>query len=81
MNADDALGLGVADGDMVRLTSARGSLELPVETDCRIQCPSGLVFVPFFDESRLINEVTLGAVDPQSFQPDYKKCAVAITAV
>ena len=81
MNADDALGLGVTDGDMVRLTSARGSVELPVETDCRIQCPSGLVFVPFFDEDRLINEVTLGAVDPQSFQPDYKKCAVAITVV
>jgi nitrate reductase NapA len=40
--------------------------------------PRGMVFVPFFDESYLINEVTLDAFCPISKQPDYKKCAVKI---
>ena len=34
--------------------------------------------MPFFDESRLINLVTLDAMDNISKQPDYKKCAVRI---
>jgi len=38
----------------------------------------GAVFVPFFDETKLINMVTLDEYDPYSKQPDYKKCAVAI---
>ena len=38
----------------------------------------GQVFVPFFDESKLINELTLDAFCPISKQPDYKKCAVRI---
>jgi nitrate reductase NapA len=40
--------------------------------------PQGMVFVPFFDESYLINEVTLDAFCPISKQPDYKKCAVKL---
>ena len=32
----------------------------------------------FFDEAKLINDLTLEAFDPFSKQPDYKKCAVRI---
>ncbi len=39
---------------------------------------AGQVFVPFFDEKYLINEVTLDAFCPISKQPDYKKCAVKL---
>ncbi len=39
---------------------------------------AGMVFVPFFDESYKINEVTLDAFCPISKQPDYKKCAVRL---
>jgi nitrate reductase NapA len=38
----------------------------------------GQVFVPFFDENALINELTLDAYCPISAQPDYKKCAVKL---
>ena len=55
-----------------------GSLELPVRTDERGQPPRGTVFVPFFDESRLVNELTLDAMDSISKEPDYKKCAVRL---
>ena len=34
--------------------------------------------MPFFDESRMINELTLDAFDPISKEPDYKKCAVRV---
>ena len=81
LNNTDAAALGVGAGDRVRLETRRGTLELPVELECRIKCPPGYVYVPFFDESRLINELTLGAIDPQSKQPDYKKCAVQVTKV
>jgi nitrate reductase NapA len=79
MSSADATALGLKSGDMVKVTSKRGEIQLPMETECWIKPPPGLVYVPFFDESRLINEVALGAVDPQSKQPDYKKCAVKVT--
>jgi nitrate reductase NapA len=46
--------------------------------DRRGRPPEGQVFVPFFDESKLINELTLDAFCPISKQPDYKKCAVKV---
>jgi len=39
------------------------------------------VFIPFFDERRLVNEVTLDAMDNISKEPDYKKCAVRLERV
>ena len=46
-----------------------------------VQAPRGLIFVPWFDASVLINKVTLDATDPISKQTDFKKCAVRIEAV
>jgi nitrate reductase NapA len=42
--------------------------------------PPGVVFVPFFDASQLINKVTLDATDPISKQTDFKKCAVKVVS-
>jgi nitrate reductase NapA len=78
MNRADAQALGVNPGDGVRLVSRRGQIELPVHVDGRGKPPVGSVFVPFFDETRLINELTLDAMDNISKQPDYKKCAVRV---
>jgi nitrate reductase NapA len=36
------------------------------------------VFVPFFDENMLINDITLDSFCPISKEPDYKKCAVKV---
>ncbi len=77
----DAEELGIRDGDAVRLVTRRGSLVLPARIDFRAQPPRGQVFVPFFDESRLINELTLDGYCPISAQPDYKKCAVRLERV
>jgi nitrate reductase (cytochrome) len=79
MNPADASRLGIHRGDMVRIESRRGKIDLPVWINGRGKPPIGQVFVPFFDETKLINEVTLEAHDPFSRQPDYKKCAVKVS--
>ncbi len=78
LHREDAEALGVSSGDWVVISSRRGTLELPAWIDGRGQPPRGSVFVPFFDERLLINQVTLEAYDPFSKQPDYKKCAVRV---
>jgi len=79
LNRDDAAELSVDNGEVVRLTTRRGTLDLPVWIDGRGAPPRGSVFVPFFDERLLINFLTLDAHDPFSKQPDYKKCAVKVS--
>jgi len=81
MHPEDAKKLGARRGDMIEISSRRGSIRSRVETRGRNKPPQGLVFVPFFDASQMINKVTLDATDPISFQTDYKKCAVKITKV
>ena len=64
----------------MRITSRRGEIRSRVETQGRNKMPPGVVFVPFFDASQLINKVTLDATDPISKQTDFKKCAVKVVA-
>ena len=78
MHPDDAEEKKLRRGDTVKITSRRGSIETRVETRGRNKPPRGLVFVPWFDASQLINKVTLDATDPISKQTDFKKCAVKI---
>ena len=79
LNPADARALGLANGDMAVLETRRGRLELPVWLEGRGQPPRGSVFVPFFDQNFLINQITLGDYCPISKEPDYKKCAVRVT--
>ena len=72
---------GVRRGSEVEISSRRGSMRTRVETRDRNKPPRGLVFVPWFDASQLINKVTLDATDPISKQTDFKKCAVKIIPV
>lgn len=81
MHPDDANMLGFRRGTEVLVQSRRGSMRSRIETRGRNKPPQGMVFVPWFDASQLINKVTLDATDPISKQTDFKKCAVKITAV
>jgi nitrate reductase NapA len=81
MNRADAEREGLKKGDRVNVVSRRGTLELPVEVDGRGRPPRGTLFVPFFDESYLVNVLTLDAMDNISKQPDFKKCAVRLQRV
>ena len=81
MHPDDAQKRGLRRGQEVRIVSRRGEIRSRVETRGRNKVPPGLIFVPFFDASQLINKVTLDATDPISKQTDFKKCAVKVIGV
>ncbi len=80
MHPEDAAKLKLRRGSEVRVISRRGEMRSRVETRGRNKPPQGLVFVPWFDATQLINKVTLDATDPISRQTDFKKCAVRIVA-
>ena len=75
MHPDDARMLGVRRGVEIELESRRGRMRTRVETRGRNKPPRGMVFVPWFDASQLINKATLDQTDPISKQTDFKKCA------
>lgn len=81
MNGDDARRLGINQGGQVKIQSRRGEIISRVDIRGRNRMPHGVIFVPWFDASQLINKVTLDATDPISKQTDFKKCAVKILPV
>jgi nitrate reductase NapA len=81
MHPDDAEAIGARRGVEVKVISRRGEMRSRVETRGRCRPPRGVIFVPWFDASQLINKVTLDATDPISKQTDYKKCAVKVEPV
>ncbi|MCG8615674.1 MAG: molybdopterin-dependent oxidoreductase [Desulfobacterales bacterium] len=78
INPADAKEMGVVNDTRVKIISRRGEMVMKANINGRGNPPPGQVFVPFFDENYLINEVTLDAFCPISKQPDYKKCAVRL---
>jgi anaerobic selenocysteine-containing dehydrogenase len=90
VSAEDAGKLGISEGDMVRVTSRRGTLELPVRVG---GIRPGSVFAPFHygywdtkgpddgGRPRAANELTLTEWDPVSKQPVFKNAAVKIENV
>ncbi len=81
MHPDDAKKRGLQRGAECKVVSRRGEMVARVETRGRNKPPLGLVFVPFFDEGRLVNKLTLDATCPISKETDFKKCAVKVTKV
>lgn len=84
LHPDDALALGIREGDGVEIRSARGLAVLPAVISNRVL--PGNCFAPFhwndvYGEKLAINAVTNDAVDPISRQPEFKCCAVALRKV
>ncbi|MEN9492153.1 MAG: Periplasmic nitrate reductase, large subunit [Pseudomonadota bacterium] len=79
MHPDDATKRKLQRGMLVKVASRRGEITARIETHGRNKPPVGLIFVPFFDEGRLINKLTLDATCPISKETDFKKCAVKVS--
>ena len=82
VHPDDAAALGVMEGSHLEVASRRGRAVLPVVVTDRVR--PGTCFAPFhwndlFGEYLSINAVTNDAIDPLSFQPEFKVCAVTLT--
>ncbi|MBT3702430.1 MAG: molybdopterin-dependent oxidoreductase, partial [Alphaproteobacteria bacterium] len=78
MHPDDAEERGVKRGQAVKMSTRRGEIVSRVETRGRNKPPRGVVFIPWFDASQLVNKLTLDATCPISKETDFKKCAVKV---
>ena len=78
MHPDDAKKRGLQRGMVVKVQSRRGEMVARIETKGRNKPPVGLIFVPFFDESKLVNKLVLDATCPISKETDFKKCAARV---
>ncbi|MEG3640581.1 nitrate reductase catalytic subunit NapA [Magnetococcus sp. PR-3] len=78
MHPSDAKKRGLKRGMSAKLVSRRGEITARIETRGRNRVPEGLIYVPWFDASRLINKLTLDATCPISKETDYKKCSVKV---
>jgi sulfite reductase (NADPH) flavoprotein alpha-component len=84
LHPEDAKRLGVREGDRVEIRSRRGRAVLPAALDDAVR--PGVCFAPMhwadaFGPDVAVNAVTNDAVDADSLQPEFKVCAVAVTAV
>ncbi|MBI1967694.1 MAG: formate dehydrogenase subunit alpha [Gemmatimonadetes bacterium] len=75
----DAARLGVAEGDLVRLTSRRNSMVTAVRVSDRVA--RGQVFVPFHFREAAANLLTNPILDPYAKMAELKICAVRIEPV
>jgi nitrate reductase (cytochrome) len=78
MHPDDAKERGLRRGMAVKLQTRRGEVVTRVETQGRNKPPRGVVYIPWFDESQLVNKLTLDATCPISKETDFKKCATRV---
>ncbi len=77
MSPEDAERLGVDAGDLVRITSRRGSVEAPVYIDRGLR--PGVVFMTLhFPDEVETNLLTINATDPKSGTAEFKACAVRV---
>ncbi|HET8950633.1 MAG TPA: formate dehydrogenase subunit alpha [Solirubrobacteraceae bacterium] len=72
----DCARMGIADGDFVRVTSRRGSIELAAKVSHR-ETP-GSCFIPFHFREAAANLLTIDEIDPVGKIPEFKFCAVKV---
>jgi formate dehydrogenase major subunit len=78
LNPADAAELGIADGEMARVSSRRGTIVLAVRVSHREQ--RGNCFIPFHFREAAANLLTTDEIDPIGKIPEFKFCAVRIEA-
>jgi nitrate reductase NapA len=81
VHPEDAEEQNLRRGQSVKVMTRRGELETTVETRGRNKPPRGVVYMPWFDASQLVNKLTLDATCPISKETDFKKCACKLERV
>ena len=76
VSADDAREHGFQSGDLIRLTSRRGSIQVRARVTGEV--PKGMVWMAFHFYGNSSNWLTNPALDPISDTAEYKACAVRI---
>ena len=74
---EDAVSLGVEPGEIVRITSRRGSIEAPVRLDSALR--PGLAFMTIhFGDDVDVNVLTIDATDAKSGTAEFKATAIRV---
>ena len=73
----DLAAIGAQPGDVVTISSRRGTVSLYARADD--SSPPGSVFVPFCFYEAAINKLTNSALDPVAKIPEFKYCAVRVS--
>ncbi|MBC8253721.1 MAG: formate dehydrogenase subunit alpha, partial [Ardenticatenia bacterium] len=76
VNTEDASNLGIADGQMVKVTSRRGEIVATAQVSGKVE--PGVVFIPWHFAEAAANKLTIAALDPTAKIPEYKVCAVRV---
>ena len=71
--------LNLEPGDMLRLETRRGAIEVKVRADNDV--PVGMVFMPFCYAEAAANLLTNPALDPAGKIPEFKFCAARVSPV
>ncbi len=71
--------LGIDAGDMIRVSTRRGAIELKARADASLQ--PGLVFIPFCFAEAAANVLTNPQLDPIGKIPEFKFCAAKVEPV
>ncbi|MFI7617547.1 formate dehydrogenase subunit alpha [Nonomuraea terrae] len=79
MHPKDAADRGLSHGQMVRVRSRRGSIELQVRVSHREQL--GNCFIPFHFREAAANLLTIDEIDPYGKIPEFKFCAIQVEAL
>jgi formate dehydrogenase major subunit len=78
LHPDDLRSLGVLPGETIRVVSRRGDIALAARADDGT--PRGAVFIPFCYYEAAANLLTNPVLDPFGKIPEFKYCAVRVTA-
>jgi predicted molibdopterin-dependent oxidoreductase YjgC len=76
VNPVDAERMGITSGNMLRLSSRRGTVDIKAEITERSQ--PGTIFTTYNYEETPVNFLTLDALDRLSRTPEYKLCAIKV---
>ncbi|QSZ66619.1 formate dehydrogenase subunit alpha [Methanofollis aquaemaris] len=79
LNPEDAKALGIVDGEMVKATSRRGTINVPAKVTKDIM--KGVTFMPFHFAECAANVLTNNVLDPIAKIPEFKACAVKVEKI
>lgn len=79
VSVHDAEALGISNGQMLKVLTRRGEIEIAAFVTKRMQ--KGVVFIPFHFVESPVNRLTTTATDPHAKIPEFKVAAVRIEPI
>jgi formate dehydrogenase major subunit len=76
LNRGDLDRMGIVPGDLIRVATRRGEIELKAKQDRDV--PEGVIFIPFCFAEAAANILTNPQLDPMGKIPEFKFCAARV---